>query len=65
MIDRRNWRLLAENVVRKIERKKKDNGKGIHGFIFLNMIMNGIHIQKNNQNKMQFDPSLVNRQLLF
>ena len=44
MIDRRNWRLLTENVVRKRERKEKDNGKGIHGFIFLNM--NGIHIQE-------------------
>ena len=29
-IDRRNWRLLTENVVRKNERKKKDNGQGIH-----------------------------------
>ena len=27
-IDRRNWRLLKENVVRKSQRKKKDNGKG-------------------------------------
>ena len=26
---------------------------------FLNMIINGIHIQENNKNKMQFDHSLV------
>jgi len=43
--------------------EKKHNGKGIHGFIFLNM--NGIHIKENNNNnKMQFDPSLVTGQLL-
>ena len=31
LIDRRNWRPLTENVVRENERKKKDNGEGIHG----------------------------------
>ena len=38
--------------------------KEIHGFIFLNM--NGINIpENNNNNKMQFDPSLLTGQLLF
>jgi len=31
MIDRRNWRLLTDYVVRESERKKKDNEKGNHG----------------------------------
>ena len=60
MIERRNWRLLTENVIRKREKK---NGKGIHRLIFLNM--NGIHIQENKHYKMQFNPSLVIGQLLF
>ena len=31
IIERKNWRLVIENVVKKSERKKKDNGKGNHG----------------------------------
>ena len=46
MIDRRNWRPMIENVVRKSEMKKKYNGKGIYGFIFLNEF-----IFKNNNKK--------------
>ena len=59
--DKRNWILLTVNVVRKSERKKKDIGKGIHVVIFYNM--DGSHIQENNNNKLQFEPSLG--QLLF
>ena len=35
MIERRNWRLLTVNVIRKNERKKNLIGKGIYGLIFL------------------------------
>ena len=62
IIDRSDWRMLTENIVRTIERKKKGNGKGIDGIIFLNM--NFIHI-KNKNNKMQFDLRLVTGKLLF
>ena len=51
-----------ENIAQN-ERMKKDNGKGIHGFILSNI--NGIDIEENNKNKMQLDPSLVTGQLLF
>ena len=53
--ERRNWRLLTENVL-TINEMKKIEKEFMHGLICF--IMKGIHIQNNYNNNMQFDPSL-------
>ena len=64
----KEWEKNGENdrmncSKKKVRGSKKDTGKGIYGFIFLNM--NGIHIQENNNKNIKSEPSLVTGQLLF
>ena len=59
IIERKNWRLVIENVV-KNERKKKDNGKGNHGQPTPDDTDTRKIILKR-----QFDPSLVTGLPLF
>ena len=61
-IDRETKLQTADRELSK-QRVRRKKWKRNSWYIF--MIMNGIHIQDNNNNKMQFDSSLVTWQLLF
>ena len=58
----REKRHIIKQVLNRHEPKEKENGKGIHSFIFF--IMSGIHIQESNNKKCNLPPNIVTGQLL-